>query len=219
MKTYEAGYRQSLFGSRLQLTATGFYNDYTNLQINARGNAKYPAITTAYINAKSARTYGLEGSIDWKVLPVLTLGVNGGYLNAKFKDFKLTTSTVLAPFDRSGTQMPKAPKLQLSFNAGLDAPVRDALRVVGNVLVTHTSSVLYLQSALPGVIPDAIGPGYWLTNARIGVRTADDRYGIALIADNVFNRQYFVYGNSLSVGNSLTYGNPRIIRGEVTAKF
>jgi iron complex outermembrane receptor protein len=219
VNTFEAGYRQSLFDHRLQLTATAFYNDYKDLQINARGNASFPAITTAYINAKSARTYGFEGSIDFRVLPVLTVGVNGGYLNARFKDFKLTTSTVLAPFDRSGTQMPKAPKLQLSFNANLDAPVHDRFRVVGNVLVSHTSSVLYLQSALPGVIPDAVGPGYWTTNARIGLRTMDDKFGFAVIADNLFNREYFVYGNSLSVGNSLTYGNPRIIRGEATWKF
>lgn len=219
VNTFETGYRQALFNRRLQVTATAFYNDYKDLQINARGNASFPAITTAYVNAKSARTWGVEGSFDWKVLPVLSLGVSGGYLNAKFKDFKLTGSTVLAPFDRSGTQMPKAPELQLSFNASLDAPVGDKLRMVGNVLVTHTSSVLFLQSAVPGVIPDAVGPGYWLTNARIGIKTADDKYGIALIADNLFNAQYFVYGNSLSVGNSLTYGNPRIIRGEVSVKF
>lgn len=219
VKTYEAGYRQALFERRVQLTATGFYNDYRNLQINARGNASYPAITAAYINAKSARTWGFEGSIEWRVLPVLTLAANGGYLNAKFKDFKLTNSTVLAPFDRSGTQMPKAPKLQLSFSAALDAPVNNRFRIVGNVLVSHTSSVLYLQTALPGVLPDAVGPGYWLTNARIGVRTMNDKYGFAVIADNLFNNEYFVYGNSLSLGNSLTYGNPRIIRGEVSVRF
>jgi iron complex outermembrane receptor protein len=217
--TYEAGYRQSLFGRKLQLTATAFYNDYRNLQVNARGNASYPAITTAFINAKSARTYGFEGSLDWRVIPALTLGVNAGYLNAKFKDFKLTDSTVLAPFDSSGMQMPKAPKWQLSFNGNLDAPVSDQFRIVGNVLVSHTSSVIFLQSALPGVLPNSVGPGYWLVNARLGLKTADDKYGIAVVADNLFNKEYYTYGNSLSLGNSLTYGNPRIIRGEVTMKF
>jgi iron complex outermembrane receptor protein len=153
------------------------------------------------------------------VVDPLTISVNAGYLNAKYTDYRQSGSAVLADFDLSGQQMPNSPKLQLSFNAALDQPLNDKLRLVGNALVTHTSRVIFLPSALPGVIPDAAGPGYWLVNARIGLRTADDKFGVALVADNLFNRAYYTSGASLAVGNSLTWGDRRIIRGEVTAKF
>lgn len=217
--TYELGYRQSVFDRKVQLTGAIFYNDYRDLQISARGNASFPQITTAFINAKSARTYGAEGSVSWRVSRAINVAVNAGYLNAKFKDFKVSGSAVLAPFDRSGTQMPKAPKWQFSFIGSLDHPMNDSFRLVGNVLVSHTSQVLFAQSALPGVLPDGIGPAYTLVNARLGVKTTDDKFGFAIVADNLFNTSYYTNANSTATGNTRLWGSPRIIRGEVTVKF
>jgi iron complex outermembrane recepter protein len=217
--SYEAGYKQSLFDRKVQVTAAAFYNDYKNLQTSIRGTSAFPQITTAYINAKSARTYGVEGSLNWRIVRALTVGVNAGYLNARYKDFKLSGSTVLASFDRSGTVMPKAPKWQLSFTANLDQPVSDSLNLVGSLLIAHTSKVLYAQSANPLTLPDATGPAYWLANMRMGVKTADEKYGFAVVADNIFNTIYYVNSSSTGSGNTRLPGNPRIIRGEFTVKF
>jgi outer membrane receptor protein involved in Fe transport len=79
--------------------------------------------------------------------------------------------------------------------------------------------MVFLQSNLPGVLPEPGQPGYWLTNARIGVRTSDDRYGVALFANNLFNKGYLTYGSSNALGNQLTWGTPRVAGVEVTAKF
>jgi iron complex outermembrane recepter protein len=215
--TYEAGYRQALLNDKLQVTGAVFYNDYRDLQVGAHSTD--PAIGTAVINAQSARTYGVEGSGTWQINRPLSLGVSAGYLNAKYKDFRLTDSTVLVPFDYSHEPMINSPKWQASFNGSLDQPINDRFRLVGTVLESYTSSLIYQYSALPGIVPNLAVPGYWITNARIGVRTTDDKYGIALVADNLFNRVYFVSGNSGVYGNNDTYGNPRIIRGELTVKF
>jgi iron complex outermembrane receptor protein len=161
----------------------------------------------------------VEAALVWRVVEPLTVGISAGYLDAKYKDFKQVGSQVLADFDRSGAQMPNAPKWQLSFNANLDQPLNDKLRLVSTLLVSHTSEVLYLASALPGTLPDAVAPGYWLANLRIGLRTRDDKYGFAVVADNLFNKAYYTYGNSTSLGNSLGWGSPRIIRGEIIARF
>jgi hypothetical protein len=154
------------------------------------------------------------------VVPALQVGINAGNLNAKYKSFKLVSSSVLDPFDLSHTQMINSPKFQGSFTANLDAPVTSQFRVVGSLLVQRTSKVLYQVSGLPGVIPDAVGKGYWLTNARIGLRTTDDKYGIAVYANNLFNNAYQTFGNS-NAGNAtqLNWGQPRIIGVEVSAKF
>lgn len=217
--TFEIGYRQALFDRKVQFTAAAFYNSYRGLQVSARPTAAFPQIISAVVNANSARTYGAEIGVTWRVAPPLTVAVNAGYLDAKFKDFSLSGSAVIADFNLNGQQMPNAPKVQFSFNASLDQPVSDKLRLVGNVLVSHTSRIVFLPSALPGILPDAVGAGYWLVNARLGVKTTDDRFGFAVIADNLFNKGYQTSGVSLSLGNSLTWGDRRIIRAEVSAKF
>lgn len=217
--TYELGYRQALFDRQIQFTTSIFYNDYRNIQISARSKPEFPAISSAVVNAKSARTYGIEAGVNWRVADPLTVAVNAGYLNAKYRDFKLAGSAVLADFDLSGKQMPNAPKWQLSFNAAVDQPLNDDLRLVGNVLAAHTGKVLFLYSALPGVVPDSTGDSFWLVNARIGLKTADDRLGIAVVADNLFNKAYNTFGVSQAVGNNRTWGDRRVIRGEISGKF
>jgi outer membrane receptor protein involved in Fe transport len=91
---------------------------------------------------------------------------------------------------------------------------------VGNVLASHVSRVIYIQSGLPGVLPDAAQPGYWLANLRLGVRTSDDKWGFSFYADNIFNKAYFVYGSSSSsTGNQYNWGKPRVMGGEIDVKF
>jgi iron complex outermembrane receptor protein len=215
--TFEAGYRQSLFGRQLQLGASVFYNAYRGIQVFA--NATDPAITTAVVNAESARTYGAEVELNYRPTPALSFGINAGYLNAKYQDFKLAGSTVLVPFDRSGKQMVNAPKLQLAFTAAVDQPITESLNVEGNLLVSHNSRVLFAYSSIPGITPDLYLPGYWLANGRIGIKTADEKIGVYAVADNIFNTEYFVSGNSGITGNERYFGTPRVVRLELVAKF
>jgi outer membrane receptor protein involved in Fe transport len=66
-------------------------------------------------------------------------------------------------------------------------------------------------------LPAAVSPSYWLVNARIGVKTSDDRFTLELFANNLFNQSYVTYGNS-NAGNTtqFTWGNPRIVGVEAT---
>ena len=217
--TFEAGYKGSLLDGKLQLTGAIFYNAYKDLQVDVRARPAFPQLTTAIVNADSARTWGVEGSATWRVADPLTLNVTAGYLNAKYKDFELVGSIALEDFDQSGFTMTKSPKWQLSFSGDLDQPLNDNLRLVGNLLVSYVSEVIFQHSPLPGIIPPAIGPAYWLVNARIGVKTADDKYGIALVADNLFDEDYFTFGQSAVTGVLAGWGNPRIIRVEATVRF
>ena len=167
--TYEVGYRAPLFDRRVQVTTAVFYNDYSGLQQSAHATPEHPEIILAIVNAGSARTYGAEGSVTWRVNHAVTLGANAAYLNAKYKTFVLN-SEVLEDFDLSGETMLNSPKWQLSFTGDVDQPINDKFRFVANTVISHLSSVIYQPSAVPGVFPDATGNGYWLMNLRAGVR-------------------------------------------------
>jgi iron complex outermembrane receptor protein len=219
--TYEVGYRAPLFDHTVQVTTALFYNNYTGLQASAHAiPAEAAKIILAIVNAGSARTYGADGSITWRVNQPLTVGMNVAYLDAKYKTFTVNTP-VLEPFDLSGQTMLNSPKWQMSFTGAWDQPVTDQLRLVANGVVSHLSSVIFQPSAIPGTFPDAIGPGYWLMNLRVGLRSTDDKYGISVFANNIFNRGYVTYGSSSAAtgGNVLTWGDPRIVGVELTAKY
>jgi iron complex outermembrane receptor protein len=218
--TYEVGYRAPLFDRTVQVTLAAFYNDYRDLQVAAHSTPEHPEIFLAIVNAGSARTYGAEGSVTWRVNRAVTLGANVGYLDARYKTFAINDPAgILANFDVSGERMPNSPRWQLSFSGDLDQPINDQFRLVGSMLVSHLSSMTFLQSALPGILPEPTQEGYWLANMRLGVRTTDDKYGLAIFANNLFNRGYITYGSSSGLGNQLTWGTPRIVGAEVTAKF
>ena len=206
---------------RLQLNGDIFYNKYSDLQQTAHANPAYQAtVILAIANAGSADTYGAEGSINYQVIDPLTLGVNVGYLEAKYLNFTIpSTQPILAPEDLSNTVMTNSPKWQLSFTGALDQPLDDRFDLVGNIVESHISSVLYDQSLIPGVLPNAVGPGYWLTNVRLGVKTNDGKYEFVVFANNLFDQAYYTYGSSDANGNELTWGIPRIVGAQLTMNF
>ena len=230
--TFEGGFKGQFLDHKVQLTADVFYNSYKNLQTAGHVTAAYAnSIILTIINAPSARTYGAEATLDWRLAPGLTFSANGGYLNARYKNFNIPQSgpasaPILSAFDLSGTRMINSPEWQASFGLNVDEPVNSSFNLVGNALASYTDSVLWQVSGNPcgagGIVgvtclPDAVSPSYWIVNARIGFRTADDRFRLELFANNLFNQAYETYGNSNAGNTTLyTWGNPRIVGLEAT---
>jgi iron complex outermembrane receptor protein len=218
--TYEVGYRAPMFDRTVQVTSAIFYNDYKGLQVSATAQPTHPEIIYAIVNAGAARTYGAELGVNWRISNPITIGVDGAYLNAKYKRFAIPNGPILAPFDHSGTQMNTAPKFQLALTAQLDQPLTDQYRLVGNALVSHISRVVFAQSPSPALLADAAQSGYWMTNLRLGVKTTDDKYSFAVYVNNLFNTQYYSYGGTnLGTGIVLENGDPRIFGAEIAVNF
>lgn len=221
--TYEIGIRTPLFDRRVQFTAAVFYNDYKDVHISARADPTFAfsqLISIAVVNAGSARTYGAEATVNARVNDAVSVGATAGYLNAKYKTLAVVNNAVLADFDLSGHRMVNSPEWQFSLQANVDKPVSDGWRVVANATASYTDDIFWQQSGLEGVLPESTSPSYWLVNARLGLKTVDDQWEIALYAKNLFNAAYWTGGfSSGSYGNLLTWGDPRIAGVEVTASF
>ena len=218
--TYEVGYRQALLDGRAQFTTAAFYNNYKDLQVSAHAQPQFASeIILAIVNAESARTWGFEETFNMRVLPPLTLGLNAGYLNAQYTNFEIQNNPVLSNFNLNGTTMTNAPKWQIGATAALDQPLTGELHLIGNILQSYISAVNF-GPAGASYLPPPNGWAYWLTNARIGVGSADNRWTFQFFTNNVFNRSYITYGESgAGTGNVLAWGSPRIMGGEVTFKF
>ncbi len=210
VNTYEVGYRAPLFDRTVQFTSAVFYNDYKGLQVS--GTALDSTILLSLVNAGSARTYGAEASATWRVSQPLTISAGLGYLNARYKTFVID-SPALVSADYSRQRMPYAPKWQGNISANLDQPISSKLRLVGTVLWSYVSALNFDVSLSPFTAQKR----YSLVNGRIGVVTTNDRVGVYLFGNNVFNKEYFTFGSPVNSGS--IFGDPRVVGGTVELKF
>jgi iron complex outermembrane receptor protein len=219
VNTYEIGYKDELLDHHLQVTSAVFYNDYNGLQYTTSGNASHPALIEAIINAGTAETYGAEGSVAWRVLRPLTLTADAAYLRARYRSFSNSDGSVLNTFNFDGYPMINSPKWQFAFTAGLDQPITGDLHLTGTWQTAYTSDVTTNYSTYGPGVPNGFIPQFWLTNVRIGVKTADDRYAVSLFVNNAFDRAYYTFASISGLGANALWGNPRIGGAEVQVKF
>ena len=176
-------------------------------------------IILAIVNAKSARTWGFEETFNMRVAPPLTVGVNAGYLDAQYTEFRDS--------EQPGTvqlQPQRYDDDQLAEVANRDdgGPRSAADRRAASD--RQPSSVLYQRSQLR-----TSGRPLPAATQRVGLLAHQRPYrgrcrGQPLdpqfFTNNVFNRSYVTYGESgAGTGNVLAWGNPRIMGGEITFKF
>lgn len=218
VNTYEVGLKTPLFERAVQLSGALFYNDYKNLQTTVIPSN--PVIASGIINAGSARTYGAELSLDWRVSRALTVGTNVGYLNAKYRNFSYPGDSLINAFNNNGDQMPYAPEWQFVLHGNVDQPINDQYAFTGSVVGTYQSKeITAYPYGSPGA-PITSQPGYWLVNLRAGLRTADQRYELAIFAKNLLNQAYYTNINSSNyTGATYFWGNPRIVGVELKAHF
>ncbi len=215
--TFEVGYRATLFDRKVQFTSAIFYNKYKNIDVTTSGNGVLNGdISNALINLGTARTYGAEASIVWRVIQPLTLSVNLGYLNAKYQKAVFQTTSLLLGINASGNTMILAPKFQGGFSVNLDQPLNDSTRLKANVLYSYISHHYFTASDATN--PRASQSAYSLVNMRLGVTVMNDRLGLYGFVNNVFNKHYFVFGSSGTFAFE-NPGTPRIIGGTVEVKF
>ncbi|MFD2501921.1 TonB-dependent receptor [Rhizorhabdus histidinilytica] len=194
---YEVGVKSTLFDNRLRANLALFYIDWNNVQVSsgvigrdANGNIiNYAGIS----NAASATSKGAELELLAAPTDQLELGLNIGYLRARFDKFA-DARTNFGTVDLSGKPLPKAPEWTLStfaqytvpLTGDFDAFVRgeyfytdDAYTTVNNI-----AAVLTGQPRFPYEVK-----GYGKANLRIGVE--NDRFRIVGYVENLFDKKYY----------------------------
>jgi iron complex outermembrane receptor protein len=105
--SYEVGYKGSSFENRLNVGASVYYYDYTDLQVIKQDVENGIALNT-FQNAKDAEAAGLE--LDFRALPIPSIMLSGTY-SYNFTEFKTFSSKdanacTLGPYAVGDTQNP-----------------------------------------------------------------------------------------------------------------
>lgn len=185
VESYEIGAKTDLLDRRLRLNVTGFYNDYTDLQLSTFDPATG---TTRRFNAAQAKTKGIEAEATARISSGFDLYGSLGYLDAEYDKFVDRVNGVLT--DVSFRKLKGAPKWQYNTGFRFEQPVSNlgSIRLGGEV--SHRSKVYNNVANTEAIATEA----RTLLNASAAFTTADERWTITLAGRNLTDKKYFTNG-------------------------
>lgn len=188
---YEAGIKTTLAGGRATLNLNLYWNDIRDFQAVQTDPTRL-ALGAFLGNAARARLRGLEAEASAKLGAGFSLSAAGAYNEATYRSYRnapapVEYSNTTATVDLSGTRIPGSVKWSGQVSLNYDAPLIDTYRLTGYVNQSWRSSTNLLAASAYGY-QEAFG----LTNAGIGLGTADERYSLQLWARNLFDKRYAV---------------------------
>ena len=215
---YEVGMKSEWLANRLRLNLSGFYYDYSDLQVTLFT----PPANSVTDNAASARVKGIEAELQARVIAGLDVFANLAYLDAHYSSYPGARVTAFGPFNAAGKKLNSSPE----FSMTLGGVYTHDLGENGSVYAGadyHWQSTIYFTPANAGV--GAVTnyaerqSGYGLWNARVGWDSADERWGFAVIGRNLADRGYVTGTVNYTPNIAGRVGAPRTVIGQVSFKY
>jgi iron complex outermembrane recepter protein len=216
--SYETGIKSDWLDHRLRLNLTGFYYDYTDLQVQSyvQVGGSFGARTQ---NAATARIKGIEAEIVAKPARPLELFANVAYLDAHYLRYPNAYVQTFGNFDASGKTLNNAPRWSATFGANYLIPLTSS-GTINLGVDAHVQSTVYFTAANDGV-EGVTGyaeqqHGYGLINARAGWISENKRWKVQVIGTNLSNRDYIVGTANYTAAIAARQGRPREVMGQVS---
>ncbi|MCZ6829270.1 MAG: TonB-dependent receptor, partial [Gammaproteobacteria bacterium] len=203
---YEIGVKSSLLDSTLQLNASAFFYDYTDMQAEAEREVPPGGVfESVRANVGEAEIYGIDADLWWRPAAGLDIKLGLAYLDTELTSWNSTDPEEIAKF--VGNEIPDAPEFTANGMIRYEWPIADAL--VASVLfdANYTGSTFkdidnsdYLEQ-----------PSYWLANARASVGSEGGDWNVALYVRNLADEEYIrqAFDNFGPAWVYETWGAPR----------
>lgn len=245
--SYEVGYKGNLFDGALYIALSGFYADYTDVQIpgsvactDGNGNSSFCGIVS---NAGKARFKGIELEGNARLARDLfaagdkiSLSGSAGLIDAKYTKFLANINS--QPTEVSAyRKVQNTPKYTASGTLSYETPVGDG-QINLSTTVSYRSKTY--QFELPNPYLDQAGYALW--DASLVYTAPEGRWTLGVHGKNVLNKRYktsgytYILVDALKGTPALTnnlptatlgkegtlttyYGNPRQVFVTATLKF
>ncbi len=226
VSSYETGLKTQWLNLRLRLNLTGFYYDYTNLQVQSLvgpGN-------TQIGNAATATIKGIEFESAAQATSKWAFTANVSYLDARYDQFSAATvpgglipyllsdprySSVTHTFDASGNVLNAAPRLSSSLATQYNRPVGPG-SVFGRAEYYWQSRIFYDPSNAP-ILSQA---PYGIVNIAIGYKhPTGSNWALELGVKNLLDQGYFTTLAANGFVPSGYSGAPRTVMLQFSEKF
>lgn len=220
-ETFEVGAKLALLDRRLRFNIAAFRTEFNNLQVSS-----FDAISNGFItsNAGKARSQGIETDFSFDVADGFMLSGSLAYLDATYLDFPgavcPSTNPTCNPANNNaaGEPLPRSPKWAGTLFANLTLPLSGAIDFVATGGMTYRSSAFLEESYNPA----AVQGSHAKFDLRLGVRSSDKRWELALVGKNLTNETTanFAFNTPLAAGIVSKFMQPpRTIAAQVSLNF
>ena len=195
IRAYEAGVKADI-GSRIRVNAAAYHYDYTGLQVSAFVTIA-GASRAILQNAARVKINGLEGNIEAKVTPDLSLTAGLSLLKTKINDFPNAsiniprtvggvpdnTGNVTVIANIGGYHLARSPSSTLSLGATYK---HDLAR--GELTLNATA--FFSSKYYADLSNRLVQPHYEVVNASATWREPNGRYYVTVFGNNLTNQVY-----------------------------
>ena len=198
VSAYEIGAKTQLLNNSLQFNVSAFFYDYEGVQIYGPIFQSVVGPLFGITNAGDAEVYGAEFDLLWKAAAGLDIRLGLGLL-----DTEITDSFV--PNVAEGSKLPNSP--DVNFNAGVKYQWQLTPALVADIMLdtSYKDDVSYDIVNQP---METLEDGYWITNARAGISSANGKWGVHLWGKNITDEVYRTQVLTSTVGFGENYGLP-----------
>ncbi len=175
---YEVGVKTQLMDNRVQLAASAFYYDYTDLQVGRVDETSTPVTE----NAAEAQNTGIEVEGNAMLTDALSVDFYATYLNAEFDEFDTfePNRPGEGEKDLSGNALPNAPELTWFIGANYTLPLAGGdLRFRGEIAWVDDIYFTEFNN------DDAFQESYAMTNASVRYTPASGAWNIEVWGKNL----------------------------------
>ena len=221
--SYELGAKGRIASAGISYSASLFHYLFKNLQsINfvqpTDGSVGFYAITVSDVEAT-----GLDAELNWQVASPVRLYANGEWIDQKYK-----SQSNLAPGAHDLTGQPYGTP-SLSLAAGIDftlalAGGKAAWSLQGSHIgATRCNDDSTAQGSCLSTPSFKVGEAHDRLDTRLGWSAPADRWGVALIVNNLLDKRYVTGLSNLSAAVGVPYTasvtDPRKFQVEFSAKL
>ena len=164
---YEVGFKSFWFDRHLELNLAAFHMDWSDKQEQV-----FTGVSFIIDNAASAVSEGVELEFTARPMEGLTLDGNLAYLDAHYEAFAGSPGAV-------GRPIPNQPEYSGSLGVQYVTPVATGVELFSR------ADVVYRDDSFVNVTNDLQNEGATTINARVGLQSADQRWGLYLWGRNI----------------------------------
>jgi len=200
-ENYEVGFKGSFVGGRVSIDTSVYYIDWQSVQLNLATADGFGFIG----NAGSAKSQGVELSLDWRPTTDLSLGAWVAYDDAKLTNWPASAQGAclagVGPCAGTGARLPLSPRLSANLSVEQSFVISGDLRgFVGGNMSYVGNRVGVFNFGPPYPPARQALPGYAKTDLRAGLDY--QAWKVSLYVNNLFDRRGLVSGG---LGTDLPY--------------
>jgi iron complex outermembrane receptor protein len=218
---YELGFKTVFPEAHVRFNGAVYYYQYKNKQSLVLTSVPGSAVPEYTVSSSDQKAYGVDLELQWRPVTALTLSLESAYINSTYTKYLspallqegafggLTGADLAAYANLAGAPTGEP---NWSFAANADYTILLADRGAIDVFVSHSyrgeTRCNGESQATRACLPAAsfpLGAAQDQTDARIGWRSANGKWGIAAYGSNLFDKRYVTGINGIT---ALVFGTP-----------